>query len=463
MLGQFHQTVRNAKSLKPQSSISNSVFRNVGVILHIHRKTIIIRLALLLCLSLCAVYAMGIVGCVGVETPTITPKPQPTDTPSTSEILAPTQSPEVMVVPSPTFTPEPTPSHTPIPTVPPPTSTPAPTHTPVPPTPTTTPEPTATSKPSAIPTPTPTVVPASPDREVLVALYNATNGPNWLRSDRWLSDSPIGDWYGIITEEDRVVAISLPDNGLRGQIPAAIGMLANLTILDLEANQLFGPIPPEIGNLSRLTDLNLPGNSLRGEIPDSLGNLTNLELIALDGNDLYGYIPRRIGNLLNLTHLGLSENVLDGVIPPALGNLKNLAYLNLSYNRLSGEIPNAIGSLPVLDGLVLVGNRLTGKIPTELEELRLRELRISDNAFTGCLPEAFQELAQHSRLSNDLGDLRLPYRNKKDRTALGSALRRDGRLRLVRQPQLDDGRGRGRLVRRNHGPRRSRNQAGVKR
>ena len=359
----------------------------------------------MLCVSLCAVYVVGIVGCVRVESPTITPVPRPTfnlPTPATtSEILAPTRSTEARGVPSPTFKPEPTPSHTPVPTEPPPTATPEP-----------------APKPSATPTPTPTVVPVSPDREVLVALYNATNGPKWRRSDHWLSDRPIGDWYGITTEEDRVVTISLRHNGLRGGIPASIGMLSNLTVLDLEANYLFGSIPSEIGNLSRLTDLNLPGNSLRGGIPDSLGNLKHLELLALDGNDLYGNIPRRIGNLLNLTHLGLSDNILDGAVPPSIGNLKNLSYLNLSYNKLSGEIQNAIGSLPVLDGLVLVGNRLTGKIPTELEELRLRELRISDNAFTGCLPEAFQEMAQHSRLSNDLGDLGLPYCNKNDRTAL---------------------------------------------
>ena len=35
----------------------------------------------------------------------------------------------------------------------------------------------------------------STDREALVALYNATDGPNWHRRDNWLSDMPIGDWY----------------------------------------------------------------------------------------------------------------------------------------------------------------------------------------------------------------------------------------------------------------------------
>ena len=39
------------------------------------------------------------------------------------------------------------------------------------------------------------------DRAALVALYNATDGPNWAnRADR-LSGQPIGDWYGIVTDD----------------------------------------------------------------------------------------------------------------------------------------------------------------------------------------------------------------------------------------------------------------------
>ena len=47
---------------------------------------------------------------------------------------------------------------------------------------------------------TPTAPPAASgsaetDREALVALYNA-NGENWYESDNWLSDAPLGEWYG---------------------------------------------------------------------------------------------------------------------------------------------------------------------------------------------------------------------------------------------------------------------------
>ncbi len=50
------------------------------------------------------------------------------------------------------------------------------------------------------PTPRATAAQTSPetDREALVALYNATSGPNWDGNDNWLSDVPISEWEGVI-------------------------------------------------------------------------------------------------------------------------------------------------------------------------------------------------------------------------------------------------------------------------
>ena len=41
------------------------------------------------------------------------------------------------------------------------------------------------------------------DRAALVALYDATNGENWARNTNWLSSQPLGDWYGIVTDDSR--------------------------------------------------------------------------------------------------------------------------------------------------------------------------------------------------------------------------------------------------------------------
>ena len=38
------------------------------------------------------------------------------------------------------------------------------------------------------------------DRDVLVALYHATNGPTWENNTNWLGDAPLGQWHGVITD-----------------------------------------------------------------------------------------------------------------------------------------------------------------------------------------------------------------------------------------------------------------------
>ena len=111
-------------------------------------------------------------------------------------------------------------------------------------------------------------VPQAADREALAAVYNATGGPDWKRSDNWLSDSPIGEWEGVDTDaQGRVVVLSLPANRLSGEIPPELGNLASLVRLNLQFNQLSGEIPPELGNLASLDSLNLRGNQLSGCVP----------------------------------------------------------------------------------------------------------------------------------------------------------------------------------------------------
>ncbi|MCY4647085.1 MAG: Ig-like domain-containing protein [Gammaproteobacteria bacterium] len=124
----------------------------------------------------------------------------------------------------------------------------------------------------------------NPDRAALVALYHATGGPNWVNSENWLTDAPLGAWYGVRTNASgRVVVLRLWENQLTGPIPPELGKLAALEELRLSVNDLTGSIPPELGNLTRLTFLSLAGNDLTGPIPPELANLPNLEQLLLPG------------------------------------------------------------------------------------------------------------------------------------------------------------------------------------
>ena len=76
-----------------------------------------------------------------------------------------------------------------------------------------------------LPTPTPRsdedTGTSETDRAALVALYNATDGPDWYESQNWLSDRPPGDWYGVRTSKDgRVTRLDLVNNNVNGEIPS---------------------------------------------------------------------------------------------------------------------------------------------------------------------------------------------------------------------------------------------------
>ena len=246
------------------------------------------------------------------------------------------------------------------------------------------------------------------DRDILVALYEATDGPSWTINTNWLNDGPLENWHGVEVDGDgRVITLKLARNNLTGQVPADLGNLLNLTQLDLRSNKLAGPIPAELGNLSNLRTLWLLDNALTGEIPANLGNLSNLTELRLNFNKLTGAIRAELGNLSNLTYLSLASNPgLTGSLPRELGNLSNLRTLDLYNTRVTGEIPAELGNLSSLTDLILYRNRLTGEIPPELGNLSsLRDLFLFDNNFTGTIPRELDKLSNLEYLRLDYNGL----------------------------------------------------------
>ena len=101
------------------------------------------------------------------------------------------------------------------------------------------------------------------DRAILAALYHATGGPKWSARTKWLSNTPIGQWFGVSTNRDgNVYLLDLRGNGLKGFLPPVLGNLAHPSDLRLGDNELTGPIPEELSKLEQLAGLDLSSNKL---------------------------------------------------------------------------------------------------------------------------------------------------------------------------------------------------------
>ena len=195
------------------------------------------------------------------------------------------------------------------------------------------------------------------DRAALIALYNATDGDNWTDNTNWLTDVPLSEWYGVLTNEaGRVEELLLQENQLTGQIPAELARLDKLIYIFFENNRLTGEIPSELGKLEMLKGLILSNNQLTGTIPSELANPDYLVYLELGNNRLTGTIPANLSNATHLRTLNLNNNQLTGTIPPWLGNLALLESLNLQGNQFTGELPGELTLLGNLDTLFFSSN-----------------------------------------------------------------------------------------------------------
>ncbi len=185
------------------------------------------------------------------------------------------------------------------------------------------------------------------DCEVLLGLKSQLAGAATLN---WSADLAIASWDGVHVQSGRVTTVNLIDRGLAGTLPARLSQLTSLVSLALNDNQLTGSIPREWAQLKALSYLSVTGNRLTGGIPKELG-----------------------------------------AGPP-------LWALHLAGNQLSGSIPEELGQSATLRHLTVNGNKLTGSLPANLEGLST--LKVSGNAFTGCVPPVLREVS-----SNDLGKL----------------------------------------------------------
>ncbi|KAE8734531.1 rRNA-processing protein UTP23-like protein [Hibiscus syriacus] len=213
-----------------------------------------------------------------------------------------------------------------------------------------------------------TVLNSTRDSTVLLSFKNSIFHDPLNILSTWNSSSSHCTWYGVkcANFSDKDTYLMFPHSGFSGEIPAVIGDLKFLEVLQLQANNFFGQIPVQINSLPSLTVLNLPFNSFSGYIPYKLIGTSGFKVTDLSNNLLSGRISVDNSSRCEfLTHLRLSNNFLSG-IPPEIGNCKNLRTLLLDYNLLQGKIPAELGRISELRVLDVSMNSVTDVIPNEI-------------------------------------------------------------------------------------------------
>ncbi|GAB2279617.1 hypothetical protein Dimus_014261 [Dionaea muscipula] len=220
--------------------------------------------------------------------------------------------------------------------------------------------------------------------------YSIIGDPSGVLSNWNYNDESPCSWNGItcggggLTAGNQVTEISLPNSQLQGSIPADLGLIQHLQILDLSNNSINGSVAASLFNATELRVLDLSRNLISGELPELIGGLRSIESLNLSDNSLAGNLPGNLARLPNLTvislqnnHfsgeipggfnrvrvLDLSSNLINGSLPPDFGG-DRIQFLNISYDKLSGEIPAGFSlRIPENATLDFSYNNLTGQIP----------------------------------------------------------------------------------------------------
>ena len=166
------------------------------------------------------------------------------------------------------------------------------------------------------------------DYNALASIYNSTDGDNWNDNTNWLSDEPVGSWYGVNVESDRVSQLNLEHNNLTGTFPEATFNLDSLKRLVYWDNDLENSIPDRFDEINKLKYIDLDKNQFTGNIPSTIGSLDSLETAWFSRNNFSGAFD--YSTMQNLANLYLHSNQLKfsdledvGIIP---GDIDNYGY-----------------------------------------------------------------------------------------------------------------------------------------
>lgn len=284
------------------------------------------------------------------------------------------------------------------------------------------------------------------EKQALVDLFNATDGPNWNKYRRWDLSADVTKWKGVKIKDGHVIELNLSGFKLRGAIPASISKLTHVENLFLQNNQISGPLPQELFTLPNvkllymsnqrtpedyenpreytlvtplpavidmplLEQIDLSNNGITGPLSEM--KTPKLQIFAANNCSLESLHPS-LWSLPELTIVSMQHLVNDRKEPlklkgglPETFNCPKLVTLAISNAPdFGGPIPIALAKCTKLQQLLLQGNGHTGTIPKELGLLtELTLLSLSQNKLTGEIPKTLANLHKLNKLYLGVNEL----------------------------------------------------------
>lgn len=237
---------------------------------------------------------------------------------------------------------------------------------------------------------------ADPQYDILLDLYENTDGNNWPITWPGNSVCDVCTWVGVECDgQGKIISLDLSRRNLNGLIPQSISGLTSLKRLEIDNNPNLQNPPSAVFNLSSLEHLDLSMNNFNGSLPGEIENLSNLQYLDIGYSGYSGQLPASIGNLASLKELYIYGNSFSGQLPTSIGNLSSLEILEIVGTSFSGSLPSTIGDLSNLTILRLFVNGFTGNIPTNITNLSsLITLDIAVEGFSGLIPTNIGNLSQ---------------------------------------------------------------------
>lgn len=204
------------------------------------------------------------------------------------------------------------------------------------------------------------------DSLALVAIYNAFDGK--VTMTYWDLKKPVKSWKGVtvglVNDKPRVIALDITNSDAKGDIPA------------------------EMGNLRELTSLIMTVNRVKGVIPNGLSLAKNMKKLNLRGSWGITGIPKEMGLWADLEELDI-EGTSVAELPSSLGKCAKLQYINASqlYEKakvkMKGDVSKALANKPAMKYMKFGVTELTGNLSFLKDAVNLTKIEIEANRFSG--------------------------------------------------------------------------------